>query len=382
LQTDKKKLLILIDWFFPGYKAGGPIRSCVNLVIALKDTYEVFVLTTDTDHGEIKPYEGIASNCWINDFHPAIHIYYARKKTLSLKQLENEISTVQADYVYLNHLFSPYFVIYPLWLKYVVKIKSKLIVCPRGALYDSALSVKSYKKKPFLFLFRLMGIHKKVLFHATNEREKKAIQHYFPGSEIIIADNLPNLNQPAFASCIKLTGEAKCIFISRVVPIKNILFLLEALEKVKASVELTIIGPVEDESYWDQCKKKIKQLPANIKVEYCGTKKNEELFIILQQHHLFVLPTTGENFGHAIFEAFLAGRPVLISDQTPWLKLADRKAGWDVPLDQPEYYTSIIEKIASWDQQQYDEYAMAAWQYAKHFISNPALIEQYNNLFS
>jgi glycosyltransferase involved in cell wall biosynthesis len=382
MKPDKKKILIVIDWFLPGYKAGGPIQSCANIAFALKDDYGIYILTADTDHGENMSYQYVISNQWTNNIDPQIHIYYARKTTLSYKQLAKEIEDAQADYIYLNHLFSPYFVLLPLWLKYTERTKSKVVVCPRGALYDSALSVKKYKKIPFLFLFKLLGIHKRVLFHATNIREKEAILDYFPGSEVIIANNLPKIDQPAFISCDKIQGTIKCVFIARIVPIKNLLFLLNVLEKVKAKVALTIVGPVEDQAYWDECQKKIAQLPANISTENLGTKQNDQLTAILQQHHLFILPTTGENFGHAIFEAISAGRPVLISDQTPWLQLNKEKAGWDLPLSNPDFFVDAIETAAAWNQEQFDEYAKGAWQYAHNFITNPNLIGEYHQLFA
>jgi len=366
----------------PGYKAGGPIQSCANIAFALKNEYGIYVLTADTDHGDIQPYSDIIPNKWLTNIDPLIHVYYAKKKTLSARQLAREINETEADYIYLNHLFSPYFVLLPLWLKYIGKIKSRMVVCPRGALYDSALTVKKYKKIPFLFLFKLLGVHKRVLFHATNDREAAAIKKYFPGSEIIIANNLPKIDQPQYVSCNKTKGIIKCIFIARIVPIKNLLYLLNCLEKVKATVELTIIGPVEDHMYWEECKKKMAQLPANISIENMGTKQNDQLTAILQQHHLFILPTTGENFGHSIFEAMLAGRPVLISDQTPWLQLNKMNAGWDLPLNDPNGFVKAIEESAGWDQQQFDEHAKASWQYAHQFITNPNLIKEYHQLFA
>jgi glycosyltransferase involved in cell wall biosynthesis len=380
--SNKKKILIMVDWFTPGYKAGGPIQSCHNIALALKNDYDIYILTTDTDHGDTEPYKNIEPDTWLTNIDPVINIYYARKKTLSFGQLAKEIHSLQADYVYLNHLFSPYFVLLPLWLKYASKIKGKVIVCPRGALYDSALSVKRYKKIPFLLLLKRMRVYKKVLFHATNSREKEAIEKYFPGSQVIIANNLPKIDQKQYISCEKIAGKIKCVFIARIVAIKNLLFLLSALEKVKAIVELTIIGPQEDEVYWEECKKRIEQLPDNISVEYAGTKQNSELSLILQQHHLFILPTTGENFGHSIFEALSAGRPVLISDQTPWLGLNSKKAGWDLPLNNISEFSKVIEESAGWDQHQFDEYGRGAWQYAHQFITNPDLIKEYHNLFA
>lgn len=379
---EKKKILVLVDWFAPGFKAGGPIQSCVNFAFALKKEFSIHVLTTDTDHGETAPYAGIRAGEWTTSLHPDIRVYYLRKAGLSRARLREQIRAVRPDFVYLNHLFSPLFVVYPLWLKYKGWLKAQVVVCPRGALYDSALSVKKWKKTPFLRLFRWMGLHRRVLFHATNEREKAAILHYFPGSRVLIADNLPNMNQPVFVRCPKTSGAVKYIFVARLVAIKNLLFFLRALEKVRATVELTVVGPVEDKAYWEECRVRIAQLPGNISVNYLGARRNDELMPLLQQHHVFVLPTTGENFGHSIFEALLAGRPVLISDQTPWLGLAAGKAGWDLPLADPGDFTRVVEETAAWDQVSFDEWARAAWEYARRFIENPELQRQYIQLFA
>src|ERR1700752_2473895 len=119
----KKKILVLVDWFKPGYKAGGPIHSIFNFAYTFKDDFQIAVLTTDTDHGEVQPYENIKSNTWLNDLWPGIHILYLNKASLSLMQLKRELTSANADYVYLNHLFSPYFVLYPLWVKLTGRLK-------------------------------------------------------------------------------------------------------------------------------------------------------------------------------------------------------------------------------------------------------------------
>jgi glycosyltransferase involved in cell wall biosynthesis len=379
---EKKKILVLVDWFAPGYKAGGPIQSCVNFAFAMKKDFLIHVLTTDTDHGETAPYEGVIAGQWTNSLHPDIRVFYLRKMGLSRAGLREQIDAVRPDFVYLNHLFSPLFVVYPLWLAFTGRLRSQVVICPRGALYDSALAVKTWKKTPFLRLFRWMGIHRRVLFHATNEREKAAILRFFPGSRVLIADNLPNMNQPEFVSRPKQKGAVRLIFVARLVSIKNLLYFLRALEGVRSVVEFTVVGPMEDQRYWEECQAKIAQLPANISVDYLGPRRNDELMPLLQQHHVFVLPTTGENFGHSIFEALLAGRPVLISDQTPWLGLAAKKAGWDLPLGDPSGFARVVEETAAWDQVHFDQWARSAWEYAHHFIGNPDLHSQYIQLFA
>lgn len=374
--------MILVEWFIPGYKAGGPIQSCLNICRALKNDFDIYVFTTDKDHGEIKPYSGIITNEWIPHKQLGIKIYYISQQPFFYRQLATEIKTIAPDFLYLNLFFSPRFVIYPLWLKYRHQINATVILCPRGTLYESALSIKWYKKKPMLRLLQNSGIHHQIKFHATNEREMHAIEHFFPGSEILVANNLPNINQPSFKSLTKLSGHINCIFIARIVPIKNLLFVIKILEKITAQVNFTIVGPEENGLYWNECKSRINALPKNIMVNYLGSKSNRELTDLLQQHHLFILPTTGENFGHAIFESFLAGRPVLISDQTPWLNLPALNVGWDLPLKEPAAFINCIEKAALWNQHEFDVFANAAFTFATDFINHPSLTKPYHQLFS
>lgn len=378
----KPVLLVFIDWFIPGYKAGGPITSCLNFVHLMKNEYTVYVFTTDTDLGETHPYNNIVPDTWVNGPGNGYMVYYARKNKLSGEQIRTVTASVKPDFIYLNHIFSVWFVIYQLWLKWKGIITCKVVVCPRGALYESALYVKPWKKMPFLKLFRWLGIHKMVRFHATSDREKKAVLHFFPNSDVMVADDLPNTIQLSLEQLPKETGVLKAIFIARIHPIKNLLFLLQVLAQIKSEITLTIVGPVEDLLYWEKCKAYINNLRKNISIRYEGPLPNHALLPLLQHHHLFVLPTKGENFGHAIFESLLCGRPVLISDQTPWLQLENIKIGWDFPLDQPSGFIEAIETAAAWDQATFTEWSRCSWQYARKFITNPALKQQYVQLFS
>jgi glycosyltransferase involved in cell wall biosynthesis len=381
MSSTNKKLMILIDWFAPGYKAGGPIQSCVNICKALQQQFDIYVLTTNTDHGEAQPYAGIIANTWQYNEQLNVHLFYADKATLSTAIIKQQIKQVNADIVYLNLLFSPFFALYPLWLVLTGQLKKKVVLCPRGTLYQSGLNIKAYKKKPVLFLLRLFGLSKKIIFHASNQREQLAIQQYFPNAHVCLANNLPSFNQQPFASCNKKAGELNIVFIARVVPIKNLLFLIQILEKVKQQVCFTIAGPLEDAAYWTQCEAAINKLPANIVVNYAGPVHNSMVQNILQNNHLFALPTLGENFGHSIFEALQAGRPVLISNQTPWHNLAIQQAGWDLPLSNQLAFVNAIGLLADADQQTFNQYALSAWQYANQFLQQQQHSAAYTKMF-
>jgi glycosyltransferase involved in cell wall biosynthesis len=61
------------------------------------------------------------------------------------------------------------------------------------------------------------------------------------------------------------------------------------------------------------------------------------------------MPTANENFGHAIVEALLAGCPLITSDQTPWRGLAQRGAGWDLPLAAGDEWRRVLQTCVDMD---------------------------------
>jgi glycosyltransferase involved in cell wall biosynthesis len=381
MSTKKLKVLVMVDWFAPGFKAGGPIRSCVNFTGNYKDNFELFVLTTDRDLNDTEPYPGIEANNWVV-YNGNVKVFYASPDWLSLNAIRKLIKTIQPDTIYLNSMYSRYFSVYPLLLKRSGGIKSKIVVAPRGMLKQSAIQFKAGKKKVFLKLFRMLGMQREIYFHCTDETEMRDVKKFFGDVDATLLPNNYAAQSPLKLAITKQPGEVKMVFLGRVHPIKNLHFLLELLVHVKQHVQLSIVGGLEDKSYWDQCKQLIDTLPSNITVKMLGEQTHEEVEGLLLQHHVMILPTKGENFGHAIFEALAGGRLALISDQTPWRNLSQQKAGWDIPLDKPQQFVEAIEAAAAMDQQTFNEWCRSAWNYCKHYIENSATKEQYLKLFS
>ena len=58
----KKKILVLNGQYLPGYKGGGPIQSCANMIENLSDKFDFYVLCADRDFKDDKPYENIKIN--------------------------------------------------------------------------------------------------------------------------------------------------------------------------------------------------------------------------------------------------------------------------------------------------------------------------------
>lgn len=377
----RRKILIFSDWFEPGYKAGGPIRSAYNFAVNMQSEYDIYVFTSSHDLNDKEPYPGIVSDTWLKH-DQGFSVFYSSPKNLSWSFIFQQVNNIAPDFLYLNSMFSKCFAIYPLLMKKTGKISGKIILAPRGMLKESALQVKPVKKKVFLRLFKTLNLHKVTEFHATDVTEKKDILKQF-GQEVAIAV-LPNFALAVHdynKSVIKRKGELQIVFISRIHPIKNLDFLLSLLTKVEGNINLTICGSREDEKYVKICEGIIHRLPANISAKLIGEVPYNSLPGILNEHHILALPTKGENFGHIIFEALAAGKPVLISDQTPWTELANHKAGWDISLNDKQKFISVINTLVKMEQAEYDEWSFSAWNYSKKYTTDSDLKKGYLNLF-
>jgi glycosyltransferase involved in cell wall biosynthesis len=374
-------ILLFTDWFEPGYKAGGPIRSCVHFVHQMKERYTIYVFTTDRDLNDTAPYNNIETDKWI-DHNKGVKVFYCSPQQLSWGHIKKRVNSIQPDFIYLNSMYSRYFTIYPLLMQRLHLINSKIILAPRGMLKESAVQFKSSKKKLFLRAFRLMGLHRFIHFHATDKTEEQDVKKYFGKVRVTLASNFPGMIKDYPGSIEKKANELSVIFIGRLHPVKNLDFLLKALQSVKGNVSLTIVGNAEDEDYVNHCKRIVSSFPQNLQVQFAGEIPNNQLERIIAQHHIFALPTRGENFGHAIFEALAAGKPVLISDQTPWRNLWEAQAGWDLPLQHPDGFTAALQQAVLLGQNDYDSLSRGAWQFVRQFVQQSELQTAYNNIFS
>jgi glycosyltransferase involved in cell wall biosynthesis len=100
----------------------------------------------------------------------------------------------------------------------------------------------------------------------------------------------------------------------------------------------------------------------------------------LQTVHVFVLPSKGESFGHAIFEALSLGCPVLISNQTPWNNLLAQNAGIDLPLD-IVLFRKGLEHFITLDDHEWQQFRQGALALARRYVKGMDLEKNYNLLF-
>ena len=163
--------------------------------------------------------------------------------------------------------------------------------------------------------------------------------------------------------------------------IKNLDGALRLLQAAKGKIDLDIYGPVEDMLYWRLCQNLIRQLPANVHVRYCGTVNHADVPAVFASYDLFLFPTHGENYGHVIAEAMLAGCPVLISDATPWRDLEKAGAGWDIPLTEPESFAAALNRCINMDGQEHDRLRQGAIAFVRERTESPGNLERNRALF-
>lgn len=340
----KLKVLILNGQYLPGYKGGGPIQSCANMVENLSNIFDFYVICSDKDFKSEKPYANIKSNSW-NTIGSA-NVYYLSDENQSLKGFEKIINSVNYDVIYLNGFFSPIFTIKPLILRRFSKLKNNhFILSPRGD-FTGGCENKKIKKYSYIFAAKLVGLYKNVTWHATSEIEEKDIKSIFKNAKIITIPNLPSKFIRKSKDKIKQCNNLDLVFISRIFPKKNLKFALQILKNVKiGNVNFDIYGPMEDKTYWESCLEVINTMPNNINVKYCGEVEHSIIPSVFEKYDAFLFPTLGENYGHVIVEAMANNCLCILSKNvTPWDDYLD-KLGLGASLEDKEKFVRIIERL-------------------------------------
>lgn len=376
----KTKLFICIDWFSPGFRAGGPIKSIVNFCELFANEFEIFIYTSDRDLGQTTSYDNVALNQW--NYNNGISIYYSTPQNQSKENLSKQIQKVSPNIIYINSMFSKHFSIDVLLIQKKFE-NIKYILAPRGMLKPSAIQYKFLKKKLYLVYGNTFGLFKNVHFHATDSVEvgdiKKNIKNPLSIQEIGNCPAKPTLNNEVLD---KKSNYLNLIFIGRIHPIKNLHLALEALQHVEANIKFTIVGVLEDLNYWNTCKNLTEAFKSNISVSFLKEQEPHLLQKSIQENHVLILPTKGENFGHSIYECLCLGKPVIISNQTPWKNLQPYKAGFDIALSNISSFNEAIKLFAEMNQDEYNYWSKGAYDLANSYYNNNDIKTKYLSLFN
>lgn len=384
----KPCVLILCDYYLPGYRAGGPIRSISCLVESLYNEFDFKIITNNHDLGTNEPYAGIVSDSWCKTENA--EVYYASKTSLNLLRLLRLINGTKFDIIYLNSFFSFNFSIKPILLRYLKLTKIvKTIIAPRGEFSIGALKLKWLKKRIYCYLAQLLGLYSNVIWQASSEFEKKDIETKYFNSKVSNANTImiaPDIfvkteSVDEAPNRFKQPGSLNIIFLSRISPMKNLDGALLMLQGIQGDITFNIYGPAEDMKYLEICLKISSTLSNNIKVVYHGEIDHSQVDEVLKINQLFFLPTHGENFGHVILEALLAGCLVLLSDNTQWRNLESHGIGWDLQLDRIDAFRAVLEHCVGMSNDDFTKFSKNAISFGNSILNNCEIVDQNRNLF-
>ena len=336
----RPRVLVVADYYLPGFRAGGPVRAISNTFARLAENVDFFVITRDHDADgssyDVEP-EGWTENA-------SGSVRYARRLTPGV--LRRCVADSACDVIWLNSFFSRAS-LGVLALRWMRRIHTPVLLAPRGEFAPAALAVKWRRKAMAMRLLRWSGCLRGIHWLAASDVERQEINEAI-GTESItcISESVAEVPRGDDKRPAKSPRCLRAVFASRIMPTKNLAFLLDVLASCDGEIHLDVIGPLEDRAYWARCQAQMARLPSRVTVTYAGELAHRDLQRQLSTYDVMILPTLGENFGHIVVEAWAAGCPVLVSDRTPWRQLRASGIGWDVSLDRDAWVAAIGECLA------------------------------------
>jgi len=228
------------------------------------------------------------------------------------------------------------------------KLNKKIIISPLGATEPWSMSQKKIKKKIAWFLYQKAILQKVDHIHATSLLEKLHL--------IELGIKTPIEIIPHGIDVIEVTKKKnkikKAVYFSRIHEKKGLLELINSWKIINnKNWTLEIYGPISDDVYLNEVKKRIKlhSLEDTVTIHnpvYDNDKKTE----VMRSSDCFVLPSKSENFGLSIGEALSYGIPVLTTTATPWLEIEKTNSGFIFEFSQDNLTKSLRKLLDSKDE--------------------------------
>jgi glycosyltransferase involved in cell wall biosynthesis len=350
----KIQIVIFSNYFYPALKAGGPVKSLYLLKKKLDSNFDIKIFTSayDIDGKEVQQQK--------KNFIIVKNFFSLIKGLLIL------FSDRHSQILYFNSFFSFKFTIIPLILAKIF-LKKKIIISPRGELFNSEVEKKKIKKNLYLFFFKSF-LKKNIYFHVTSLLEKKTIKKLFPNNKIEIVENLSiksdfNLKKKKFEK-----NKIKFVYLSRITKKKNLHLAIDLLSNINNNVELDIYGNIEDNAYWINIKKLILQKSSErFKINYKGFA-DKRINKILENYNFFILLSDSENFGHVILEAMMAGCIPVVSKNLPWQDIYKKKCGFVIDIKNINHKI-FADFINSFDKNKFRRYLKNLKTYCNNFFN-------------
>lgn len=305
---------------------GGPFISVVDLHLAF---YSIDNCNSLLVCGDASIQDRINS---INNS-KSIKFIYGKESRSSVKQISYKLlesfytNSKQYDHIHLHG----FFILDNLLMLLICRFRRiSVSIQPHGSLMKYELRKSSKLKAIFISIFLLVVKGMKITYVVTSKIELeqlpsricktgKILHLTYQISEIDLVsdetfpDILPSLSSP---------NQINVLFLGRVTPKKNLLFLARAINAVNetgGNLNLICVGPLEPEEISNF--RLVSELLGS-KFHYFGAVYSKQVKKqIFELSQIFALPSLGENFGLAALEANKAGLYCILSENIGCIEL-------------------------------------------------------------
>ncbi len=229
------------------------------------------------------------------------------------------------------------------------------IITPHGTLQPEVISARrNLEKRIFLSLIGKRILANASAIHTLTGYEKKSIMDDFGTKNPIYL--VPNGIDPEdfenpppkgmlFNRCPELKDKKIVLFLSRINWKKGLDDLIPAFRsvvKVVSNAHLLIVGP-DSEGYMEEVNNWISKNELQNDVTYFGPAYNEDKLMVLQDSHIFVLPSYSECFPVSVIEAMYMLLTVVVTENIGIADMIKKyECGIVVKKDKKEIAQAII----------------------------------------
>lgn len=167
------------------------------------------------------------------------------------------------------------------------------------------------------------------------------------------------------------------IYVARLIPLKNHLFLMKVLNKVSPKVQFVFVGRDGDSGIMDM----IKNANTGERVILTGQIQREEVFNLLNSSDAYISSSTLEGMPISVLEAMYCGLPAILSD-IPQHKEIGGDSDFVTYLPRDLYkWVQIINEIVELSPEERERKGLESKKYVKDNFSLHVMHQKYDKIY-
>jgi glycosyltransferase involved in cell wall biosynthesis len=266
-----------------------------------------------------------------------------------------------------------------------------LIILPRGALLQEALSESHLAKSIWFKLIDGPALKEANCVVATSEREGESVRNLLQPKRLAIIPegvDFPNLPDKKISeqAALEIIGDSAIgkylLYLGYLSPHKNLEKIIKVwseIQKYWSSHTLIVAGPGRP-SFIGRLRGLIQHLGLAERVKILPPVYGEGKWTLLNGAEAMILPSRSENFGFVVAEALYCGTPVVASRGYPWPCLETEAFGHWVEAENG-VLAEAINDVLSWPPDRRQFMAQRSHLFIRNNFSWERVANQYIELY-